>query len=263
MAKRLIRIGQIVPSSNTTMEREVPAFLNRYAAARDDIEFTFHASRMRMKHVRQEELAAMDADSHRCARELADAAVDVAGYACLVAIMAMGQGYHRVSEETLARIATEEGSAFPVVTSAGALIEELMAAGHRRVNLLMPYADTLARTVVDYVEAEGIEVVDFRNFSVTDNREVGRIPGDRLLDALSGLKTTGADAVVLSACVQMPSFNVLDEARRRSSIPVTSTAECTANQLIKALGLDANDETQPQANVRGSARTDAVSAPLP
>ena len=48
------RIGQIVPSSNTTIG----------ALIRPE-RFTFHSSRMRMKHVNKEELAAMDAESDR------------------------------------------------------------------------------------------------------------------------------------------------------------------------------------------------------
>jgi maleate isomerase len=59
MERRYYRVGQIVPSSNTTMETEIPAMLR----AREAIEperFTFHGSRMRMKHVTKEELAAMD-----------------------------------------------------------------------------------------------------------------------------------------------------------------------------------------------------------
>jgi maleate isomerase len=238
--KRIIRVGQIVPSSNTTMETEVPAFLQRFADTRGDISFTFHSSRMRMKHVQKEELAAMDADSHRCARELADAPIDVAGYACLVATM--GQGYHRISERTLSQIAAQEGRAFPVITSAGALIEELKSAGHRRVSLLMPYSDALARIVVDHLHAEGIHVCDAKNFSVTDNQQVGQIPGERLLSALDDLDIRAADAVVLSACVQMPSIGVLNDARRRLSIPVTSTAECTAKRMLRALGLAATPD---------------------
>ena len=70
--KTAYRIGQIVPSSNTTMETEIPALLR----ARESVlpeRFTFHSSRMRMQKVTQEELAAMDCDSDRCALELADA----------------------------------------------------------------------------------------------------------------------------------------------------------------------------------------------
>lgn len=100
---KLYRIGQIVPSSNTTMETEIPAMLNARQAIRPE-RFTFHSSRMRMKQVKKEELAAMDAESDRCAVELSDAKVDVLGYACLVAIMAMGLGYHRQSEKRLRQL---------------------------------------------------------------------------------------------------------------------------------------------------------------
>ena len=101
---RSIRIGQIVPSSNTTMETEIPAiFQAREREHPDEAHFTFHSSRMRMKKVVKEELEAMDRDSLRCAAELADARVDVAGYACLVAIMSMGNGYHCESEARLTK----------------------------------------------------------------------------------------------------------------------------------------------------------------
>ena len=119
--KTLYRIGQIVPSSNTTMETEIPAMLTARQSIRAE-RFTFHSSRMRMKKVVKEELAAMDAESDRCAIELSDARVDVLGYACLVAIMAMGLGYHRQSEKRLTGRTIEEGTNIPVVTSAGGFI---------------------------------------------------------------------------------------------------------------------------------------------
>src|SRR6186997_2616519 len=128
---RTYRIGQIVPSSNTTMETEIPAMLR----ARESIEperFTFHSSRMRMKKVTKEELAAMDRDSDRCAIELSDARVNVLGYACLVAIMSMGKGYHRESEKRLHGVTVENEAAAPVVTSAGALIHGLKTLGAKK-----------------------------------------------------------------------------------------------------------------------------------
>src|SRR5882724_9393845 len=122
MGKQNYRIGQIVPSSNTTMETEIPAMMRAREAVEPE-RFTFHSSCMRMKKVTKEELEAMDADSTRCAAELVDAHVDVMGYACLVAIMSMGKGYHRQSEEKLHERTVENGAPAPVVTSAGALIE--------------------------------------------------------------------------------------------------------------------------------------------
>jgi maleate isomerase len=46
--QKTFRIGQIVPSSNTTMETEVPAILRAREAVLPDERFTFHSSRMRM-----------------------------------------------------------------------------------------------------------------------------------------------------------------------------------------------------------------------
>jgi len=75
--------------------------------------FLVDTSRMRMKKVTKEELETMDRDSGRCALELVDARVDVLGYACLVAIMSMGKGYHRHSEASLHEITVKEGYPTP------------------------------------------------------------------------------------------------------------------------------------------------------
>src|SRR6267378_438508 len=160
MTTRTYRIGQIVPSSNTTMETEIPAMLRAREAVEPE-RFTFHSSRMRMQKVTREELAAMDADSGRCAAELVDARVDVLGYACLVAIMSMGKGYHSQSEANLHDITVKEGHGVPVVTSAGALVAGLKALNAKRVSLVAPYMKPLTKLVVDYIQAEGVQVVDY------------------------------------------------------------------------------------------------------
>jgi maleate isomerase len=234
-----MRIGQIVPSSNTTMETEIPAIFGARARLRpEDGSFTFHSSRMRMKRVVKEELEAMDRDSLRCAEELADAAVDVVGYACLVAIMSMGRGYHRVSEGRLAQKMKEGGSASPVITSAGALINELRLAGVRAVSLVTPYVQPLTDLVVDYITHEGIEVIDSIALCIADNLAVGRRDPDDLLGDIGRLNTQGADAVVISACVQMPSLPAISRAEDRLGLPVTSAAVCTARSMMRALALD-------------------------
>src|SRR4051794_16233847 len=117
------RVGLIVPSSNTTMETEIPAMLNSRVRLFPEETFTFHSSRMRMMHVNPEELKQMDVESDRCAVELSDARCDVLAYACLIAIMCQGPGYHEVSEERLGQATTDNGAATPIVSSAGALID--------------------------------------------------------------------------------------------------------------------------------------------
>lgn len=234
---RTYRIGQIVPSSNTTMETEIPAMLTARQAVRPE-RFTFHSSRMRMKKVVKAELEAMDRDSDRCALELSDARVDVLGYACLVAIMSMGQGYHRQSEQRLHARTVENDAATPVVTSAGALVDGLKALGARRIAVICPYLKPLTQLVVDYLAAEGFEVIDHVALEIPDNLEVARHDPQRLLEIYRGLRWQGADAIVLSACVQMPSLPVIAAVEAEVGIPVVSAAVCTTYAMLRRLGLE-------------------------
>ena len=236
-AGRPLRIGQIVPSSNTTMETEIPAMLLARQGIRPE-RFTFHSSRMRMKKVVKEELEAMDRDSDRCALELSDARVDVLGYACLVAIMSMGLGYHRQSEQRLHQRTLDNGAEAPVVTSAGALVEGLQALGAKRIVVLCPYLKPLTQLVVDYLGAEGFEVRDHIALEIPDNLEVGRHDPRKLTEIYKRLDRTGADAIVLSACVQMPSLPVIAQVEAEAGIPVVSAAVCTTYSMLKRLNLD-------------------------
>jgi maleate isomerase len=236
---RIVRVGQIVPSSNTTMETEIPAIL-RAREAHQPERFTFHSSRMRMKKVTKEELAAMDSDSDRCALELSDARVDVLGYACLVAIMSMGRGYHRVSEDRLHRRTEDNGAPAPVVTSAGALVDGLHAIGAKRVSILTPYMKPLTQLVIEYLEHEGIQVVDSISLEIPDNLEVGRQDPRAPAEITKRLNVTGVDAIVASACVQMPSLPSIQLIEDRTGLPVLSSAVSTSYMMLKRLDLTTN-----------------------
>jgi maleate isomerase len=235
---QMIRIGQIVPSSNVTMEREIPAMLR----ARETIlpeRFSFHSARMRMKSVTKDELEAMDRDSDRCALELSDARVDVLGYACLVAIMAMGKGYHRVSQERLHQRTVDNGAPAPVISSAGALVDGLKLMGAKRVSILCPYMKPLTQMVVDYIEHEGIEVKDFVALEIQDNLKVGAQDPMAPAELYKRLDIKGVDALVLSACVQMPSLAAIPQVEAESGVPVVSAAAATTHQMLRALHLEA------------------------
>jgi maleate isomerase len=233
---KTFRVGQIVPSSNVTMETEIPAMLNAHGE-RHGLRFTFHSSRMRMHKVTREELVAMNTEGLRCIAELADADVDVASTACLVAHMAMGPGYHRTAQAELEAEARRLGSRAAVMTSSGALIEGLQALGAKHIALLAPYSDALTRAVVQYIEAEGVAVKSHVNFRIESNAEVGRRDPMLLLEDMKRLDVHGVDAVVLSVCVQLPSLPAIHEAQRRLGLPVISTAVCTVRGMLVRLGL--------------------------
>jgi len=234
---KTFRIGQIVPSSNITMETEIPAMLTARQAIRPE-RFTFHSARMRMKHVTKEELARMDGDSDRCALELSDARVDVLGYACLVAIMSMGHGYHRESQARLQAVTAENGVSAPVVTSAGALVDGLKVIGAKKVALVAPYMKPLTRMVIEYIENEGIAVPSHAALEISDNLKVAAHHPARLPGIVEGLDLHDVDAIVLSACVQMPSLDSVARVEAITGKPVVTAAIATTYCMLQALGLE-------------------------
>ena len=231
------RVGLIVPSSNTTMETEIPRMLRAREAARPEQTFTFHSSRMRMKHVTPEELRAMNAQMDRCAAELADARCDVVTTACLVAIMAQGAGFHCTAEEQISRVLRQEGAPAPVVSSAGALLKALEDLGARRVAIITPYLRPLTQLVAEYIESNGVVVQDALSLEVSDNLEVGRLDPANLLEHWKRVDLSGCDALVLSACVQMPSLPSIAPVEQACALPVLSAATATAYSILRALDL--------------------------
>jgi maleate isomerase len=230
------RVGLIVPSSNVTMETEIPEML-RWRGEVAPESFTFHASRMRMRRVTKDELIEMDEDSDRCTVELSDARPDAFAYACLIAIMAQGPGYHAASEARLEQVAAAHGAAVPVVSSAGALVRALQALGARRVALVAPYLKPLTQLVVDYLRGWDIAVTAAISLEVPDNLEVAKIDPLSLLGRAEALDRREADALVLSACVQMPSLPAIAAAEERFGLPVISAATATVFDLLGRLGL--------------------------
>lgn len=237
-------IGLIVPSSNLTMETELPRMLRAREEAEPGDRFVFHSSRARMRQVTPEQLRAMNAQAERAARELADARPDVVATACLVAIMAQGPGYHCSAEDSIRDALRAEGSEAPVVSSAGALLAGLDALKAARVAIITPYMKPLTQKVVDYIEDAGVEIVDALSLEVADNLAVGRLDPQGLREHWRRLDLSRADALVLSACVQMPSLPVVQAVEDEAGLPVLTAATATTYRILSELGLAT---TVPQA----------------
>ena len=78
--------------------------------------------------------------------------------------------------------------------------------------------------------------MDSLSLEVPDNIEVGRLDPAKLTAYAKSLDLTHADAVVLSACVQMPSLAAIDQAGQALGLPVLSAATATASEILALLG---------------------------
>ena len=215
-----------------------PALLRARELVRPEDTFSFHSARLRMEDVTPEALRAMNEETERATAELADVRPDVVATACLVAIMAQGPGSHRAAEAEIESILEHEHARAPVVSSAGALVDALHALGARRIGIVAPYLEELTRLVIAYIEDTGIEVADAISLEVSDNRAVAALDPYDLEQHWQRLDLRGCDALVLSACVQMRSLEVLEEVERSSGLPTVSAATATTWAILRALDLE-------------------------
>jgi maleate isomerase len=104
--------------------------------------------------------------------------------------------------------------------------------------IITPYMKPLTAAVVSYIEDEGISVKDSISLEVSDNCSVGRLDPVNLPAHAASLDLSGCDALVLSACVQMPSLAALPVVQATLDIPVLSAAAATTYEVLTALGMD-------------------------
>jgi maleate isomerase len=104
--------------------------------------------------------------------------------------------------------------------------------------MITPYAPPLTAKVVDYLADAGIEVVDSLSRNITDNCAVGRLDPTDLVDLVDRLDLRRAEALVLSACVQMPSLDAIPVVQALTGLPTLSAATATTRALLQALELD-------------------------
>jgi maleate cis-trans isomerase len=125
----LRRVGLVVPSSNTTMETEVPA-LPRRQALLGGTRFTCHSARLRLRELRAETLRAMNEGAGEAAESLCEAGVDALVHACPVAAMVDGRASMTATRERLLAATAGARHGRPaLVTSADALVAALGRAG--------------------------------------------------------------------------------------------------------------------------------------
>jgi maleate isomerase len=123
-----------------------------------------------------------------------------------------------------------------VTSSAGALVRTLKLLGAKTVAMVTPYVPELTALVSDYIAGAGIAVHDVIGLEVSDNLLVGRLDQRELPGIARRLKRDGVDAIVLSACVQMPSLEAVQTVEDELGLPVVTAATATAFEILRALG---------------------------
>jgi len=155
---RAIRVGVLVPSSNTVMETDLHRGL-------DHERFTVHTARMHLVETTPEaERTMVTETAPEAARLLGTARPDVLVFGCTSAGSLGGLDGDRRLAEDLGEIAGCPGVG--VISSA---VEALERRGAARVALLTPYTESLTASIARTLEEGGMEVPATDGLGIEDN----------------------------------------------------------------------------------------------
>lgn len=219
------RIGLVTPSTNTTLEPE----LNRMAPPG----VTIHAARVLQSGGQQQEsYERMAADIETASRHLATAEVDVIAFGCTSCT-------YFVDSEKIREVMSRETLA-PAVLTADAVVEALRAVGAWRVALAGPRTEFVTRREVEFLEAQGFEVVSWRclGLGATDasRRSIGRVPAQTVRELVKATDVPQADAVFIS-CTQLRTASLIEEIEQAIGKPLITSNQATLWQCLQACGL--------------------------
>lgn len=95
----------------------------------------------------------------------------------------------------------------------------------------------LTELVVDYLRNEDIDVSTYRALEIQDNLAVAAHDPGNLPAIVNELEFADVDAIILSACVQMPSLAAVSTVEAQTGKPVLPAAIATTWAMLRALDL--------------------------
>jgi maleate cis-trans isomerase len=217
-----LRIGLMVPINNTTMERELLDWLLP------------GSTYLTLRIPRGKGLLTRDAVPAYQDAALALALkfppwLEIIAYGCTAAGFLAGP---QADADLAARI--EAATATPVVTTAQAMVAELLAISARRVDLVTPYSDAVNQGLEGFLADAGIQVGRIERLPAPDVEALGRLTAHDVATATRRLIGSDSDAVFI-ACSQLPTATVLDPLGKACGKPVLSSIRATATQVMLAV----------------------------
>ena len=219
-----LRLGLIVPSSNTTMEAEYGRVLP------DNI--TLHTSRMRLRDVTVETLVEMEKSVEEEALKLADANVDIIGYGCTSGSLVIGLHHDKEIVSKIERVTN-----LPAVATAGAVVDALRSLKIHKVVVATPYIDEINNLEEKFLDGNGFEVVEIKGLNIVENTKIGVTKEDIVIDLVQSLNHQSADGVFVS-CTNLPTMKVIEKLERALHKPFISSNTATLWSILKRIGHD-------------------------
>ena len=216
--KDALHVGLMVPINNTTMERELLAWLPAGT--------TCATQRIpRGKGLlTKESLPEYMAQALALAKAFDDPEIDVVAYGCTAAGFIAGPAGDASLQSDLANITGKN-----VVTTARSMVLALQEIGAKNIALVTPYLDAVNTQLKAFLADGGIEVKRFNSFYAQNTDELGRIESRQVAQLARETMGEDCDALFIG-CSQLPTCEILGDLEREFGRPAFSSIQVTARR---------------------------------
>ncbi len=219
-----IRIGLMVPSSNTVMEVD----LYRRLPGR----FQVHTSRMYLETTTPEgEGEMLDKHAIRAARDIGTARPDVVVFGCTSAGALRG---HEYDEELCGRIA--EASRSQTMSTIAAVRDAVRRSGARRIGVITPYVDALNEKIRASLEVDGVEVDAIHGLGISDNFEIAMVEPAAIVEFAVSCFVGRDIELLFASCTNFRAVDAIGEMRRAIGVPVTTSNQAVLDAILHRFG---------------------------
>jgi len=216
------RAGLLIPSSNTTIEREY------YEAG--PAEMSWHFGRLTMTKVDKEGIASQDSEIDAEARKLGAAHPHVMLLCQSAASFVMGRDYDK---ELARRISDASGT--PALIAGATMTDLLQALGVERIALATPFTQEVNSLTEEYFRLAGFSVVGLSGLGIVTNFEIAALTESDLTGLATSVDCDEAEAIVMPGG-NMPCLAHLVAMEAAIGKPIVTTNLAGMWAIAKTLG---------------------------
>lgn len=225
-----IRVGVIVPSSNTVVEPD-------YARALPP-PCTLHVARMYLAETTADAERAMLDHALQAAKDLGSLHPAIGVFACTSAGAILGVDGEAELER---RIAELLGA--PVVSTNAAVAAALCAVKAKRVAVITAYNEELTQAIAGTLTDRGIEVSSAHGMGITDNYAIAKVTPQEIVDFVrENADCSDVDALLVS-CTNLRAVEAVPQLRELAGIPVVTSNLAAIAVTLHRLGIANMEET--------------------
>ena len=206
-----LRIGLIVPSSNTVMEPDFHRHLSHAGLV--------STARIFLESVtREAEIRMLEEDLPKAAELIRTTAPDVVVFGCTSAGSLGSSAHDQAIGERIERL-----SGARAITVLQAVVSQLRNIGPRKLAVFTPYIEDLTRSVASSVAEAGFPPIKAAGMGIQVNLDIGRVTPEAIVAFVETQITGSSPDCIFLSCTNWRAIEAIEPLHKKLGIPVVSS----------------------------------------